>query len=502
MKLPSGSYQFQFRLKCSDNTRPEALAVLEVRAVRDGREVILASREVKATDFPRAGEWHVFTLKADVEEGDDLTVSVRFRPGVSDLWCDWVRIQPLGPVGDRMLDLSPEFWRDTLYEPVRVFRPLGLGSLELRGTGSPLRPLRLVPRGSVELGPAGGFRLRLGRGEAIISGPEGEGHLSLEFPGARRLVIDSSSARFERYDRSSGAWVEQMTADLVESWRDEDRPDKIAMRALRNYPLGPSDLEVPGLDEAGRLVLTEVAARAPSLDLLAEERAWAGELLDLVSEREAALEAHRSDPNAHHEAFVKEDVYADFASKRLLTDVADYDGRLLTDLVKASEELGRDGTIRPGAISVSKIASNVGVKSDLITARASDIYSTELTNYIEVERFYLSCQSAVKNVIEAASCELRVLHGDGQGKAWCKITVQEGDGPEELYAEWSTTSTDYEAFSAEDEVMGDEGQPFTARFYIKVEVIEAPPPGGELPKAYMRNPCVRGRRYALRLEVP
>jgi len=50
--------------------------------------------------------------------------------------------------------------------------------------------------------------------------------------------------------------------------------------------------------------------------------------------------------------------------------------------------------------------------------------------------------------------------------------------------------------------MGAEGQPLTARFYLKVEVIEAPPPGGEPPRAYMRKPCVRGRRYAIRLEVP
>ena len=66
-------------------------------------------------------------------------------------------------------------------------------------------------------------------------------------------MIGPSSVRFERYDEQLGAWVEQMSPDLVEKWRDEGDPDKISMRALRSYPLGPRDISVPGLDADGRL---------------------------------------------------------------------------------------------------------------------------------------------------------------------------------------------------------------------------------------------------------
>ncbi len=236
--------------------------------------------------------------------------------------------------------------------------------------------------------------------------------------------------------------------------------------------------------------------------MLSEERRWAGELIDLVSEREAAIEAHRSDPNAHHEAFVPGDVFSDFASKKLLPDIKDYDGRPITELVAASEEISRDGIIMPGAISVPKIAGNVGVKSNLLALRKTDTYSTELPNYILVEEFTLGCQGGVKNVLEEARCELKASHGDGYGRAWCLVTVQEAGGEEQTYAEWSTTDVAFVSFSNTEEAVFGEGKAVVVRFYLKVEVLEKPPPGGIFPKALMRNPGVRGRRYALRVEVP
>ena len=221
------------------------------------------------------------------------------------------------------------------------------------------------------------------------------------------------------------------------------------MEALRNYPLGPTDLDVPGLDAQGKLVLKEVGVKAISLDALAEERRWGDSLL-----------------------------------------------------VLSSPEISEDGTIRPGVIDVVKIAPDVGVKSDLFSRETNDLYSTVLPGYTMVESFYVKCQSHMKNVLEGVSCELRVDHGDGLGRAWCRTTVQVGEGPEEVYAEWSTEETEFVEFSKEEEVYGDDGEALRIRFYLMVEKVQSPPPGGELPRALMRNPKAWGRRYALRLEVP
>jgi len=456
LKLPGGTYNFSFRLKVADNTRPEVVAELEVRALRAGGEVVLASREVRATDFREAGVWQVFSLTANVMDDDDVRVAVRFRSGITDLWCDWVRIQPIGPVGEALLDFSPEFWRDSLVEPVRIRRRSWVRGLEFGGVGSVERPLRAEGPGHVEIGPRKGLKLRLEGPRALLLGPDGSSpirvgpeELRLELPGLRRLVMDSMSLRFEGYDGGSGSWRELASAELIWGWRDEEEPDKIAMRALRNYPFGPTDLDVPGLDGQGRLVLREVGVKASSLDALAEERRWGQALL-----------------------------------------------------VLSSSEISDDGTIRPGAIDVAKIAPDVGVKSDLFSRWTNDLYSTSLPGYTMVESFYVKCQSDMKNVLEGASCELRVEHGDGLGRAWCKTTVQIEDGPEEVYSEWSTEETEFVKFSKEEEVHGGDGEALRIRFYLMVENVQSPPPGGELPKAFMRKPRAWGRRYARRLEVP
>jgi len=255
LRLPPGTYVFAFRLRCSDNTAPRKVATLEVRAIRDGQDVLLASRAVLATDFRTAGGWQVFSLTAEVQEGDDVCLRVVFHPGTADLWCDWVRVQPAEPRGHELLELPPEFWLDELLTPIRARRGLEVGSTRLRGPGTPRRPLRL----------------------------EGRRLAVLEVAGRRRLVLGPSYARFERYDEQAGAWVEQASAELVESWRDPEEPGKIRLPALRRYPFGPEDLSVPDLDGQGRLRLTEIGEKA------ARKRTHVHVRLDLVEQVLASL---------------------------------------------------------------------------------------------------------------------------------------------------------------------------------------------------------------------
>jgi len=361
----------------------------------------------------------------------------------------------VAPSGEGLVELSPEFWRDRLLRPVRMRGRAWIRGLSVSGAGSEARPLRLEARGTTELGPAGGFKLLLDRGGARLFGPDGMRPMSISSSGvtvelgSRRLILDGSSIRFERYDPGEGAWVEQASADLLESWRDAEKPGKISMEALKSYPIGPADLAVPGLDGQGRLVLTEVGAKASSLDALASQRAWGQKAL-----------------------------------------------------VVSSDEISEDGLIRPGSVTVPKIAPDVGVKSDLVREEVDATYSTISPDYVLAEEVKMRCQSAIKNVLEEAYCKLKVFHGDGLGRAWCKVAVKAGDGPEQDYAEWSTTNTSWTAFSRASEIMGGEGEEIATRFYMRLEVVEPPPVGGELPKAYMRSPGLRGRRYAIRLEVP
>mgnify|MGYP000533552705 CR=1 FL=1 len=97
MELSGGHYHVLARLKVSDNAPDAVVATLYVRAVRNGVEQVVASRDIRASEFHEPGKWQVFVLPADINEDDeDVRIGVEFHPGVADLWCDWIRVQLAG----------------------------------------------------------------------------------------------------------------------------------------------------------------------------------------------------------------------------------------------------------------------------------------------------------------------------------------------------------------------------------------------------------------------
>ena len=445
MRLPPGTYVFAFRLRCSDNTVPKKVATLEVRAARDGQDVLLASRAILATDFRIAGGWQVFSLTAEVQEGDDICLRVVFHPGTADLWCDWVRVQPAEPRGHELLELPPELWLDELLTPIRARRGLEVGSTRLRGPGTPRRPLRLE-----------------GRRSAV-----------LEVAGRRRLVLGPSYARFERYDEQAGAWVEQASAELLESWRDPEEPGKIRLPALKRYPFGPEDLSVPGLDGQGRLRLTEIGEKAASLDTLASARSWGSDELLLSSE-----------------------VFEDKSSWRLRAELTDHAGRPLVELVRSSPEIGPDGVIQPGAITVEKVAADLGVEVELRRDLDEAIYSTGSDAFILVKTCRYETTPDIKLELLAVEAELR--SSSEEASAYLRVTWQAGDGPEQLYLEAQGQGTMWTQVGREEAVLLGYGQELVVRFYLRADT--APP--GETYVAYMRNALVRVKAYGRRITIP
>ena len=124
---------------------------------------------------------------------------------------------------------------------------------------------------------------------------------------------------------------------------------RIRLSELERWPLTGEDIDVPGLDEKGRLRLTEVGEKAGSLDQLASSRGWGGDELLLAGE-----------------------IFSDKEALRLRPEVQDYNGRRLTDLVRASKEIGPDGTILPGAITADKLAYGIDASGKGFRAADSD----------------------------------------------------------------------------------------------------------------------------------
>ena len=97
MELSGGHYHILARLKVSDNTPDAVVATMYVKALRNNVEQTLASRDIRAREFEEAGKWQVFVLPVDINEDDeDVRIGVEFHPGVTDLWCDWIRVQLAG----------------------------------------------------------------------------------------------------------------------------------------------------------------------------------------------------------------------------------------------------------------------------------------------------------------------------------------------------------------------------------------------------------------------
>ena len=97
MELSGGHYHVLARLKVAANTSSATVATMYVKATRGGTEQTIASRPIRADEFEEAGKWQVFIMPVDINEDDtNIKVGVEFHPGVTDLWCDWIRIQLAG----------------------------------------------------------------------------------------------------------------------------------------------------------------------------------------------------------------------------------------------------------------------------------------------------------------------------------------------------------------------------------------------------------------------
>ncbi|RLE79178.1 MAG: hypothetical protein DRJ51_08265, partial [Thermoprotei archaeon] len=97
MELSGGHYHVLARLKVAANTSSATVATMYVKATRGGTEQTIASRPIRADEFEEAGKWQVFIMPVDINEDDtNIKVGVEFHPGVTDLWCDWIRVQLAG----------------------------------------------------------------------------------------------------------------------------------------------------------------------------------------------------------------------------------------------------------------------------------------------------------------------------------------------------------------------------------------------------------------------
>ncbi|MHA1740513.1 MAG: LamG domain-containing protein, partial [Candidatus Thorarchaeota archaeon] len=101
---------------------------------------------------------------------------------------------------------------------------------------------------------------------------------------------------------------------------------------IQNGVFTPAKTNIAGLSNTtGRLILTEIETRAPDLSSLSTTKNY-----DAV------------------EILLTPDVFSDKVSYKLRSEVVDYSGRALTDLVKKSAEISTDGVIQPGAVTPSK----------------------------------------------------------------------------------------------------------------------------------------------------
>lgn len=93
VEQPAGHFRATFRLKVSDNTPPEAVVRLDTTAL-SGEGYVLATLDVKGTDFTKVGQYQELSLEYD---RPDAFVS-EFRVmgfGRADVWIDRVVCQRL-----------------------------------------------------------------------------------------------------------------------------------------------------------------------------------------------------------------------------------------------------------------------------------------------------------------------------------------------------------------------------------------------------------------------
>ena len=97
MDVAGGHYDVLYRLKVLDNSSSSTVATIKVTATRSGSTQTLASRNIAANEFNAADTWQVFTLPVDILEDDtDIKFIVEFTSGVTDLYCDWIRVRLSG----------------------------------------------------------------------------------------------------------------------------------------------------------------------------------------------------------------------------------------------------------------------------------------------------------------------------------------------------------------------------------------------------------------------
>jgi len=92
LPLQAGTYQVQFRLKVTDNTRTDALVKIDVWS--NGTGVLYDSRTITPSMFTRSNEWQTFTLDvlAPVTAPDIEIRGMEFKTGITDLFLDYVNV--------------------------------------------------------------------------------------------------------------------------------------------------------------------------------------------------------------------------------------------------------------------------------------------------------------------------------------------------------------------------------------------------------------------------
>jgi len=164
--------------------------------------------------------------------------------------------------------------------------------------------------------------------------------------------------------------------------------------------------------------------------------------------------------------------------------------------VRSSPEIGPDGVIQPGAITVEKVAADLGVEVELRRDLDEAIYSTGSDAFILVKTCRYEATPDIKLELLAVEAELR--SSSEEASAYLRVTWQAGDGPEQLYLEAQGQGTMWTQVGREEAVLLGYGQELVVRFYLRADT--APP--GETYVAYMRNALVRVKAYGRRITIP
>ena len=95
MDVTGGNYNVLYRLKVASNESSSTVAVLKALATRNGvADTVIAQREIRANEFNTSNEWQVFALPVNIRNDDtNVKFIVEHRQGVTDLYCDWIRVE-------------------------------------------------------------------------------------------------------------------------------------------------------------------------------------------------------------------------------------------------------------------------------------------------------------------------------------------------------------------------------------------------------------------------